>query len=250
MKQFTLLAAFMLLQFHALQAQNGPKYLGARLEIGSILSNSSEAATVNKPLSIGLGMSYTYLYSSTWEMTVNGIASFYKLSGDTREFDSSTKKWTATGVSRGISVVNFDIDYTLLHGFGDDQRIKVGIGGWFGLFGGSKPTLNTNTESWGTDAALEKNYQLLGLYNGGTYNYGGLVEGIYNVNDALQFSLRFKLGLANLYNTDSAFLSSSTQSTATWKTNAISLGALYYFGAEERGSKKSSKGKAKKKVNF
>jgi hypothetical protein len=248
MKQFTFLAAFMLLQFLSIQAQNGPKYFGARLEIGSILSNHSEAATVNKPLSIGLGMSYTYLYSSSWEMTVNGIASFYKLSGDTRTFSSSTNKWTPTGISRGISVVNFDIDYTVLHGFGDDQRFKVGVGGWFGLFGGSKPTLNTDTESWGTEVALEKNYQLSGLFNAGRFNYGGLVEGIYNVNDALQFSLRFKLGLANLYDSKGAF--SVTESTATWKTNAVSLGVLYYFGAEDRGSKKSSKGKAKKKVNF
>jgi hypothetical protein len=249
MKQFTLLAAFMLLQFHALQAQNGPKYFGARLEIGSILSSHSEAADVNKPLSVGLGMSYTYLYSSTWEMTVNGMGSFYKQSGDTREFNSSTNKWTPTGISRGIGVLNFDIDYTLLHGFGDDQRFKVGVGGWFGVFLGSKPTLNSDTESWGTASALDKNYQLVSLLTGGaTFNYGGLVEGIYNVNDALQFSLRFKLGLANVYDSKGAF--SITESTATWKTNALSLGVLYYFGAEERGSKKSSKGKAKKKVNF
>jgi hypothetical protein len=248
MKQFTLLAAFMLLQFHAIQAQNGPKYFGARLEIGSILPSHSEAANVNKPLSIGLGMSYTYLYSSTWEMTVNGMGSFYKQSGDTREIKSSSNKLESTGLSRSVGVLNFDIDYTLLHGFGDDQRFKVGVGGWFGVFLGSKPTLNTDTESWGTASALDKNYQLVALLNGGTFNYGGLVEGIYNVNDALQFSLRFKLGLANLYDGKGAFI--NTPSDATWKTNALSLGVLYYFGAEERGSKKSSKGKAKKKVNF
>lgn len=248
MKQFTLLAAFMLLQFQAIQAQNGPKYFGARLEIGSILSSHSEAANVNKPLSFGLGISYTYLYSSTWEMTVNAVASFHKLSGDTREFNSSNNTWAATGLSRSVSVLNFDIDYTVLHGFGDDQRFKVGVGGWFGLPAVSTPTLNTDTESWGTNAALENNYQLLNLYSGLNFNYGGLVEGIYNVNDALQFSLRFKLGLANLYNSKGPF--SITESTATWRTNALSLGVLYYFGAEERGSKKSSKGKAKKKVNF
>jgi hypothetical protein len=235
MKQIIFIAALMLLQCTTNHAQP-LKYLGLRAEISSLQLTTSEDVTVKKSNPFGIGLAFHYPFNQTWEMTVSGMFSFYNFTGDARNYSAATKKWTPSS-NRTVNVLAIEADYTVLHGLGEAQRIKFGGGVWYGFLNGNKPTLTTSTESWGSNADPNKNYQINSLFK--AYNYGVLLEGLYNVNDALQFSVRYKLGLGNLYKTV------TVGNTASWKQSSINLGVVYYFGGQERGTKNPTKDKNK-----
>ncbi len=241
MKQLAFVGAFLLLQCPQMSAQI-LRYLGFRAEVSTLQLTLSEDAAVKASTPYGVGLAFHYPFTQTWEMTMSGMASFYNVTGNTRNYNAATQKWIA-GSSKTINITAFEADYTILHGFGDAQHIKVGAGVWYSALTSSRPTLTTDTESWGSNAALAKNYQLNSLF--GLSNYGVLFEGLYNVNDALQFSVRYKLGFGNLYKTETAV----SGSAASWQQNSLNLGVVYYFGAEKRGTKQPTKDK-KKNIDF
>ena len=230
MKKSLVLFAFFVWQSLSVYAQQN-YYLGFKAEIGSVQPRFSSPLDVKGSVSYGGGLAYSYPFSDTWEMTADVVASFFKVSGTTYEDAKSTglqtyKRWS------------LDLNYGFLRGFGDEQHVKVGLGIWGGMI--PQSTVFANNTFFADAANSDQKFYLEQLY-GTRPNYGVSVEGIYNVNDALQFSLRYKLGLANLY---------SNGGTQTWRQNTLGLSAIYYFGGESRGTiktKKTPTGKSKYK---
>jgi hypothetical protein len=203
-------------------------YFGVRSEISLIQPRLSQPTNINTPIAIGGGISWVYPFSQQWEMTVDALASIYAYNADARMYGSNGLEKIG---NQSMNITSFDFTYTLLRGFGDEQHFKLGGGIFYGLM--LPPTIGTNTNKyWGNAIEVDQNYDLEKILRQ-TGNFGVALEAIYNINDALQISLRYRLGLVNLNNQD----------TPSWQQNALGLNAIYYFGADKRGSIKESSSK-------
>jgi hypothetical protein len=161
------------------------------------------------------------------------------LTTDAKTFDFSNNTWDFSGL-KSFKVKSFEGSYGVRLGFGEEQHFKIGAGGFYDFFFSRISSLPSK-EYIGKSPNIDENYDPFYLYT--KPNYGFLVEGIYNINDAFQIGLRFKKGLANLYK--------SQLNSTFWKQNQIGIGVMYFIGAGERGkinSKKSTK--TKPKTNF
>ncbi len=231
MKKAPFFVALTFIVAQGLHAQT--KYLGLRADIGIAQPSFSEAVTVKTSTAFGGGITYCYPYSSKLDLSIDFGMSFYGITSNIRTLNGAT--WTAPK-EQIFRMFTADVHYVMLYSFGERQTFKIGGGVFYGMV--SKSFAGTENDYLGTNALSAKNYNLTNWIGiGSNRNYGAVAEGIYNVNDKLQFSLRYKLGLANLYKQPSG-------STATWNQSMINIGALYFFNAEGRG------GGPKKKVDL
>ena len=230
MRKLIFLIVLILVQFAPILAQQNA-YFGFRGEVSAVQPRTSLATDVKTGIGYGGGLAFHFPFSDNWDMTVDALFSVFNLQGNTYQFDETTANYASVGV-RATQFKSFDFAYTVLRSFGDDQIFKAGLGVWYGIILKNTPMIQS--DYWGNSSDLTKDYALNSLF-GSNGNYGLAAEGIYNVNDALQFSLRYKLGLANLYNGND-----------TWYQSKLCVGAIYYFGAEQRGKNKSKRGSTQK----
>lgn len=231
MKKTPFFVVLTLLMVHGLHAQT--QYLGFRADIGIVMPSYSETVTVKTSTAFGGGMTYFYPYSPKLDLAIDLCVSFYNMTSNMRTLTGAS--WT-TPKEQVFSMMTGDMHYVMFYSFGEQQTFKLGAGGFYGIV--SKSSAGVGTEYLGADAAPAKNYNLTNLIGiGSNKNYGVVAEGIYNMNDKLQFSMRYKLGFANLYKQPSG-------STATWNQSMLNISAMYFFNAGGRG------GGSKKKVDL
>jgi hypothetical protein len=227
MKKTHYVAALAFLMAQGLHAQIQTQYIGLRADVGFIQASRSEAANVKLTTAFGGGMSYCYPYSPKLDFAIDIVASFYSMTSDRRTLNGSL--WSAP-TAQTINISAGDVSYVMLYGFGEAHTFKLGGGLFYGFI--SKSSGAQENEYWGTSTLPANNYNVSQLFAArARSNYGAVIEGIYNVNDKLQFSARYKLGLANLYNQPSG-------SSGTWNQSVFSLGVMYFFNAEGRGGTK------------
>ncbi len=215
------------------------QYLGLKVEASAISTKLSKDANINLSIVKSFGIAGHYPLTPKLEIFSDVLFSTYKLSGDSRSYDGSSSEWNFNGI-KSFNIKSFDGAYGIRRGFGEEQHFKIGVGGFYDFFFGKISDLPSN-EYLGKSSNIAENYDPYYLYT--KANYGFFLEGIYNVNDAFQISIRFKKGLSNLYKPQA--------NDTTWKQSQIGIGVMYYIGAGERGkinSKKSSK--TKSKINF
>lgn len=225
MRKLLFFFALLLWQNLSFAQQHG--YFGLRADISLIHSRPSESVDMKNSPALGLGIVYHYPFNNKWEMTADAIFSSYKIKGQTAE--NTGLEYEMTGI-QALKVSSCDAHYSVLRGFGDDQKFKFGVGAWVGL------VINKHIYDYSPYFANSVSSKYIYYWDRlfrTPFNYGLLLEGIYNVNDALQFSLRYKMGLANLYESD--------DETTHWRQNAIEMGVNYYFGGESRGKINSNK---------
>jgi hypothetical protein len=231
MKKFIFLFTFLLCQNLLCLAQQHA-YFGFRGELSLIAAHTSETVDVKNAIGLGGGLAYHYPISQTWEMTADALFSFYKLNGQTAEYVDFDYKMVGM---RSLKLTSFDLNYCILRGLGSKQQFKVGVGVGLGLI----PNGGIYEQSpYFTNTSTSKNgYHWDKLFHTRP-NYGLLFEGVYNIKDALQLSIRYKLGLANLYGDD--------EDTISWRQNTLATGIVYYFGGNTRGSINTNKNSPRK----
>lgn|GEM_PF-1397480 len=214
-------------------------YFGVRGEISVLQIKTSESTNNSTPIGAGVGMLWNYVISDQWEMNTEMGLNYHKLTSDVRSYDYGSNTFSPVS-QQSSNLISYVFSYTVLKGFGDDQKYKVGLGAFYGF----TPSVNFNngdSQFIGSSSDVEKNYSTTSLQGINSFNVGIALEGVYNFNDVLQFSARYKLGLKNLYNSNSAFTTTISTNNLSWKASYFSLGATFLFGAEARGNIQPSK---------
>ena len=213
-------------------------FLGLRTEVSSVMINTKNQVKLNHPISFAPGIAFHYTFTPTIEMTSDLLLSFYKLKSELHRLEevNNNIEFVSKG-DKSLNMFSLDFTYTLLKGFGEEQHYKAGLGVFVNLTKSNYSATSSN-EFWGyykPNVSTER-YDPKFLYS--LPNFGLVGEVLYNVNDALQFSLRYKAGLPNTYR----------DGDQIWKQSYLGFNTIYYFGTSDRGSIKSSKSKSK--VNF